>query len=128
VREEICRGRGAPGRSRLGAAFDGADFEPAHFAMERRMMIGLKQLAERGSRHRWSNHLQGVLWTITFGLWVVAAVLVFRRPAWLRPLAGFVAAGVVFQLLSLVQPPAPIGALLVAALALLLNAPRLRAA
>ena len=110
----LVRGRGAPGRSLLGAAFDRAIFEPAHFAMERRTMIGLKQLAEGGDRHRVLNHVAVALWTVTFGLFVAAAVLELRRRRWLRPLAGFVAAAAVFQILTLAQPPLAVGVALVA--------------
>ena len=35
-----------------GLSFDLGIFEPAHFVMERRMMIGIKQLAEGGDRGR----------------------------------------------------------------------------
>lgn len=112
----IVRGRGAPGRSLLGVAFDRAIFEPVHFVMERRMMIGLAQLAEGGDRQRVLNHAHVVLWTVTFACMVAAAVLVMRRERWHRPLAGFVAAAALFQFLTLVQPPVALGAALVALL------------
>ncbi|HET7459245.1 MAG TPA: hypothetical protein VFJ74_16465 [Gemmatimonadaceae bacterium] len=112
----IVRGRGAAGRSLLGVAFDRAIFEPMHFAMERRTMIGIAQLAEGRDRGRATNHLQLLLWTITFGMIVSAAVMVLRRRrAWRQPLAGFVAAAVLFQILTLLQPPLSIGVALVAA-------------
>jgi len=112
----IVRGRGAPGRSLLGVVFDRAIFEPVHFVMERRMMIGVKQLAEGGDRQRVLNHAHVALWTVTFACLVVAAVLVIRRKRWQRPLAGFVAAAALFQLLTLGQPPVMLGAALVAVL------------
>jgi hypothetical protein len=105
----LVRGRGGPGRANGWLAFDAAVFEPAHFAMERRMMTGLKQVVEGGDRHRWSNHVQVVLWILTFLMWLAAAVLVLRRPAWVPPLAVFLAAGVAFQVLSLGQPPLLVG-------------------
>lgn len=108
----------------LGVAFDRSIFEPVHFVMERRMMIGVKQLAQGGDRDRVVNHIHVVLWTITFGLFVAAAVMVLRRRQWMRPLAGFVAAAAVFQILTLGQPPVGIGIVLVAAVAAMLWWPR----
>jgi hypothetical protein len=118
----LFRGRGAP-RSAAGIAFDRSIFEPVHFVMERRTMIGIKQLAEGEDRHRWVNHLQVVLWTITFALFVMSAVQVLRRREWQRPLFGFVGSAVVFQILTLAQPPIVLGMALVAALALVLWPP-----
>lgn len=47
----LVRGRGsAGGPSLLGVAFDRVFFEPMHFVMERRMMIGLTQVAEGSTR------------------------------------------------------------------------------
>ena len=113
----LFRGRGAS-RSVAGIAFDRSIFEPAHFVMERRTMIGIKQLAEGEDRGRWVNHLQVVLWTITFALFVTSAVQVLRRREWQRPLFGFVGAAIVFQILTLAQPHIVLGMALVAALAL----------
>jgi hypothetical protein len=118
----LFRGRGA-GRSWAGIAFDRSIFEPVHFVMERRTMIGIKQLAEGEDRHRWVNHLQVVLWTITFAMLVMSAVQVLRRREWQRPLFGFVGSAVVFQILTLAQPPIVLGMALVAALALALWPP-----
>jgi hypothetical protein len=61
-----------------------------------------------------------LLWTITFGLLVAAAILTLRRDAWVRPVVSFVAAGIAFQILTLVQPPLAIGAVVVGVVALLL--------
>ena len=116
----LMRGRGAPGRSLLGVAFDRSIFEPAHFAMERRMMIGIAQLAEGGSRHRIENHVQVVLWAVTFALFVAACVMVFRREQWWTALAGVGATATVFQILTLRQPSPALGASLVAVLIALL--------
>ena len=113
----LFRGRGAR-RSVAGIAFDRAMFEPVHVVMERRTMIGIKQLAEGEDRHRWANHVQVALWTITFALFVVSAVQVLRRPEWKRPLAGFVVSGLVFQVLTLGQPPVVLGVALLAVVAM----------
>jgi hypothetical protein len=108
----LVRGRGPARHSLLGVAFDRGIFEPVHFVMERRMMIGVKQLAETGTRHRWLNHVHVLLWTVTFGMFVVAAFMVVRRRDWKPPLAGLVTAAVVFQVLTLGQPSLAIGVLL----------------
>lgn len=112
----LFRGRGAR-RSWAGVAFDRSIFEPVHFAMERRTLIGIKQLAEGQSRRRWENHLQVVLWTITFGVFVWSAVLVVRRREWQIPLVAFVSSAVVFQILTLGQPPSIVGIMLTAVVA-----------
>lgn len=116
----LVRGRGAPGRSLLGVAFDRSIFEPMHFVMEKRMMIGIGQLAEGDSRHRVLNNVQVVLWFATFAMFVVGLASVFVRPAWKRALSGTVAAAVVFQVLTLGQPPVDVGILLVLIVATLL--------
>lgn len=119
----LVRGRGAAGRSLLGVAFDRSVFEPMHFAMERRTMIGLKQLVEDGERDRLANHWQVLLWSITFGLFVAAGVTVLRREDWYQPLVAFIAAGVLFQVLTLGQPPVAFGATLVGLLGVFLWPP-----
>jgi len=113
----LFRGRGAP-RSVAGIAFDRTIFEPVHFVMERRTMIGIKQLAEAEDRHRWANHVQVVLWMITVALVVVSAVQLLRRREWKRPLAGVVVSGLVFQFLTLGQPPVGLGVALLAVVAM----------
>jgi hypothetical protein len=118
----LFRGRGAP-RSWAGVAFDRSIFDPVHFAMERRTMIGIKQLAEGEDRHRWANHLQVAIWMITFAMLLVSAVQVLRLREWQRPLIGFAGSAIVFQVLTLVQPHVLIGMALVAALALLWRRP-----
>jgi hypothetical protein len=108
----LFRGRLAK-QSLAVAAFNVALFEPAHFVMERRTLIGIKQLAEGRDRERWANHVQVLLWTITFALFLYSAVLTVRSRAWRRPFAGFFASALVFQVLTLLQPPIAVGTLLV---------------
>jgi hypothetical protein len=117
----LARGRGIQRHSLLGVAFDQASFEPAHFVMERRMMIGLKQLAETGKRGRVSNHVHVGLWMLTFVMFLTAAAFVLIGRRWLRSLGAFVAAAAVFQILTLMQPPLVVGVLLVLAVFLLLR-------
>jgi hypothetical protein len=109
----LIRGRGTSARSLLATSFDRGVFEPLHFAMERRMMIGLKQIAETGTRHRLINHAHVVLWTFTFAMVLVAAWCVLLGRRWKASLGAFVAAAVAFQVLTLAQPTLWIGAPLV---------------
>ncbi len=111
----LVRGRGSPGRSLLGLAFDRSIFEPVHFVMERRMMTGLKEAAEGSDRHRLVNHVHVVLWTIAFGEFIMAIVMVMRQRHWAQPLAVMIVAAVVFQILTLGQPPIAMGVALLAA-------------
>ncbi len=46
----VVRGRGRVARGPLGWLFHHALFEPAHFVMERKMMLGIKRLAEASAR------------------------------------------------------------------------------
>jgi hypothetical protein len=109
----LIRGRGAVGRFLLGTAFDRAVFEPLHFVMERRMMIGLQEVAEGRSRGRRGNHVLVALWAVEFVLIVAAIVGVLRRPSLAGPLAGCVVTCIVFLVLTLAQPSIGVGALLV---------------
>jgi hypothetical protein len=113
----LIRGRLAPGRSSAGLAFDRLFFEPVHFFMERRMMLGIKALAEGRDRGRATNHAHIALWIVGFTFFVGAAVLILRRRDWLRPLVTFLAAALVFQMLTLGQPPLAVGAVLTALVA-----------
>ena len=117
----LVRGRGAPGRSVLGAGFDHAIFEPIHFAMERRTMLGIKALAEGSSRGRVGNHAQVVLWVLTFGLVIAGVIMVLRATHWVRAVMLFAAACALFQVLTLRQPPVLIGAALVVGVSWLLR-------
>jgi hypothetical protein len=124
----LVRGRSAPGRSLVGTALDRMVFEPAHFVMERRMLIAIKELAEDGVRRRADNHVLVVLWTIAFALFGSAMVMTLTgRRGW-RPLLGVVSAAVVFQVLTLGQPAAAVGAALTMAAAAMLWWPQPRSA
>jgi hypothetical protein len=102
----------------LGAAFERSVFEPIHFAMERKMMEGVKARAEGRRVSKTLDNLQVVLWTVTFGLFVASAVLVVRGRAWRRRALTFTAAGVLFAILTLGQPSVLVGVPLVIALGL----------
>jgi hypothetical protein len=106
----LIRGRLAPGRSTAGVAFDRLVFEPIHFFMERRMMLGIKDLAEGRSRGRPVNHAQVGLWVLAFLLLSGTGVLLLRGDDWILAAMAFVSAALVFQVLTLGQPPPAVGA------------------
>ena len=112
----IFRGRGTGGGSLLGIWFDRAVFDPVHFVMERRTLIGIKQLAEIGTRSRWQNDLSVVLWTITFIVFVSSIARVAIGRDWRHALGAVLASAVVFQTLTLAQPNFVLGSVLVIAL------------
>jgi hypothetical protein len=112
----IVRSKGEASPAWWGRAFDRAIFSPAHFVMERRTMIGLKEIAEQGSRSRLANHFQVVLWTLTIVVLGVAKLLVLTSEHWVRALKIVAMSAVLFAYLTLGQPPWIVGALLVAAL------------
>jgi hypothetical protein len=108
----IVRGTGGPPPSLLGSAFNRTVFEPLHFAMERRMLEGIRDLAEgRSPPTRLYDGAVLACWMVTFVLFVASAAAVLLATRWRRHLAHVIGAGVVFQLLTLLQPPLPIGVL-----------------
>ena len=110
----IARGRAGGTRGLLGAAFDHFVFEPIHFVMERKTLLGIKQRAEGGPvTSETADVVQVMLWTLLFALAVTSAVLVFRRERWSRPLITFVAAVGAFEYLTLRQPSPWLGAVVV---------------
>jgi hypothetical protein len=106
--------------SLLGQAYTRTVFEPLHFAMERRMLEGIKGLAEGQPIGALSDSLQLMAWAMTFALFIGAGVLVLigSRPG--RRLVGFAASGVAFQIVTLVQPMPVVSVGLVIAVALLI--------
>lgn len=112
----LVRGRTAGARPIAWLAFDRAIFEPMHFAMERRMMIGIRQLAEGRHRARLANHAHVVLWTIAFSLFAGSFIQVLRGRRWMTSLLVMIAAAALFQFLTLRQPPFVIGLLATALL------------
>jgi len=114
------RSRAAGGRQLLGARFDKPIFEPLHFAMERRMMVSLKQLAETGQRSGTSNDLQILLWALSLLLVIGGVERVMHRTHPGRALIALAAAGIVFQVLTLGQPAPWVGADLLSAILVVL--------
>jgi len=119
----IVRGRGTSPPNLLGVAFTQTVFEPLHFAMERRMLEGIRGLAEGRPISRLADAVMLVLWTLTFVTFVAAGILVLLGARWRRRLAGFVLAGGVFQVLTLGQPSLWLAIPLVAGLLLFTLAP-----
>jgi hypothetical protein len=113
----IFRGRGEGGLRLLPAAFTRGVFEPMHFAMERRTMTAVKELAEGGRPSESLDSAQVVVWALVFFGFVTTGfvVVMARRPA--VPLAVFALLGLLFQLLTLAQPHPALGAALFVALA-----------
>jgi hypothetical protein len=109
----VIRSRAAGGLPLMPAVLTAALFDPAHYVMERRMMEVLKARAEGQPVSTARDNLQVVLWAVTFLAWLCAGVaIVLRRQPW-RRLAVFLAAGLVFQLLTLTQPSPWLGVPLV---------------
>jgi pimeloyl-ACP methyl ester carboxylesterase len=101
----LIRGRESAAGSMFANAFDRLVFEPMHYVMERRMMIGIKQLADGGSRMRLLNHVHVVLWTAVFLMFAAAIVMVLLGRHWKRSLAVVAVSAFIFQILTLTQPP-----------------------
>jgi hypothetical protein len=120
----IVRGRARGQIGLLGTAFESSVFEPIHFAMERKMMEGIKARAEGRSVSTAWDDLQVALWTLSFAAFVASALLVLVGRGWRRRLLTFVGAGTLFAFLTLGQPPVLVGAILVAALYATLWGPR----
>jgi len=118
----IVRGRVAASRSTAGLVVDEAVFNPMHFVMQRRMMTGIKRLAEGTDRGRIANHVMVGLWVVAVAEIGLALMLVLRRPRWKRALVGFAAAALTFEFLTLGQPPLFVGGLCVASVAAILVA------
>jgi hypothetical protein len=113
----LTRGSGGSTHTWLGRAFTRTVFEPLHFAMERRMLEGIKGLAEGHPIPLANDFVQLFAWGATFTLFVIAALLVLIGSRPVRRLIGFAVAGVAFQIVTLVQPTPALGLALLAALA-----------
>jgi hypothetical protein len=109
----VFRGRGAGGLHAFAAAFSIGVFEPVHFAMEQRTMKGIKMLAEGRKPSRLLDDLQVATWAMLFVGFVVAGVAVLAGYRPLEQLTAFLLCGLLFQLLTLVQPSPLVGMALV---------------
>ncbi len=114
----IMRGRGRGSLGLLGASFERSIFEPIHFAMERKMMEGIKLRAEDRPVSNTRDNVQVLLWALTFALFVASGILALEGRRWCWHAVTFTAAGLLFAVLTLVQPSIFLGIPLVALLSL----------
>jgi hypothetical protein len=117
----LLRGRAGVEGQRQGLGkwlFTALVFEPVHFAMERKMMLTLKDRAEgRRPAPAWVDTAEVVLWMLTFAFGMAAMVaMFFRRATFWRPLAAGTTALFVLTLLFFARPPLVIAVVLVALL------------
>lgn len=117
----LTRGSGGAMPSLLGQAFTRTLFEPLHFAMERRMLEGIRGLAEGHPISPLTDSLQLLAWAAILALFIGCGVLVLIGSRPKRHLLGFAAAGVAFQIVTLVQPLPVVSLALVLALGLLIG-------
>ena len=114
----LVRGRAEQAPGVAARALSALVYEPIHFVMERKMMLGLRDRAEgRRLTPAWVDTTYAVLWLVTglFGVSAVVAALLRRREA-LKPLAAATVALVVLTLLFFARPPLAIAIALVAGL------------
>jgi hypothetical protein len=89
-----------------------------HFTMERKMMTEIKARAEGRPATRIQDNLDVVSWLLCLGAFVAAGFAsLWSRRYGKRWLLVFVGAGALLQLLPFVQPPLPLSAALLFALA-----------
>lgn len=105
----IMRGRARGHVGLLGASFERSIFEPIHFAMERKMMEGVKARAEGRHVSKVADNVQLLLWTVTFISFLAAGIQLLRGGSLKRRSATFAAAGILFAFLTLVQPSLVLG-------------------
>jgi len=114
----LVRSRATAPPSVFGRAFDHGFFEPAHFVMERRMMEGIRGLAEgRPAPSRAAETAEVLVWAGMVAVFVWGVVAVLRRKRWAVPLAVSGASAIGFQVLTLAQPPVLASGVLLAVLA-----------
>ena len=123
----VARGSGKEPSGALARLVGLGFLDPAHYVMERRMLLNIKTLAEGGMPSRRTDEFMVLLWILTVGILLVALVEVTRRQEWGRPLLVATCAALAFQLLTLLQPPVALGTVLVLALGVVLWWPRPRA-
>jgi hypothetical protein len=101
----VMRSRGAGVSAPIASGVQLAFFEAAHYVMERRMMTNIRALAEGRRVSRFADVAAVVSWAAVIVLLIAALVMVFRVERWGRPLALATLAALVFQFLTLAQPP-----------------------
>ena len=114
----IMRSKGRGTLGLLGASFERGIFEPIHFAMERKMMEGIKTRAEGRPVSNAGDDIQVILWVLTLACFIVSGVFVLEGRGWRWHAVTFTTAGLLFGVLTLAQPSVWLGAPLVALLGL----------
>lgn len=84
------------------------------------MLEGIRGLAEGRPISRASDLLQLLSWFASFFLFISSGVLVLMGSRFRRRLLGFATAGVVFQIVTLVQPLPIVSVLLIVGLCVLI--------
>jgi hypothetical protein len=85
--------------------FERLVFEPMHFVMERRMLIGLKERAEGSTPDPRRDLAEAASWIVALLVAIVAALVVLLRGSWGRAWALFLGAGLSLLVLPLERPP-----------------------
>jgi hypothetical protein len=111
----IMRSRGPAPASRGQWLFDRLVFRPAHYVMERRMMLTIKALAEGHDPSEVPDLLQAGLWLVMGLLSAGALVAALFVSHWRRPLAVVLTGATALAIAMLVQPPLVITGVLVGA-------------
>lgn len=101
----VARGRGSATRSFGGIMFERLFFDPVHFMMERRMLLGIRALAEGRPRGRATNDAMVILFLFSGALTLLAIVRCIRAPRVGLAAAALVACAFLVQVLTLGQPP-----------------------
>ncbi|HTT70822.1 MAG TPA: hypothetical protein VMG32_06325 [Anaeromyxobacteraceae bacterium] len=112
------RGEQKGGSGPLASLYRALLFDPVQFAMERKLLLTVKVLAEgRPPPPAWADVAEVVLWlaTAACGLAAAAAVLLRRATFW-RPLAAGTVALFVLTLLFFARPPLLVAVVLVVGL------------
>jgi len=118
----IAYGRIQPPASKLAALASAAFFDPAHYAMERRLLLNVKDLAEGRVPSRLEENWMVALWTLAIVMLVVALVQVARRrDGWIASVVVAALAAFAFQWLTLAQPSIVLGTVVLLMLAMLLT-------
>lgn len=116
----LVRDRASTGGPAMAVLLSREIFEPMHFVMMRRMLLGIKALAEGRQIPTLGNHIQPVLWTLTGIIGIAAVVVSLRARRTGLGLMVLLASALLFQFLTFAQPSPVAGTILVIALALAL--------
>jgi hypothetical protein len=109
----LARGRAGREGVRGSAAatlFDHVVYQPMHFVMERRMLLGVRERAEGRIPGAWRDGVEIAIWLVALGAALLAAsVAIVRRFAG-RAFALFAASGAALLVLPLLRPPLAVSA------------------